>query len=239
MNLDFKRLFDSVSGCFFDIPARCPYGLDHTAVYRQAGLGRLPDQAFDLFLENGFRRNGNVIYTMNCRGCEACIPIRLRTDEFRPGKNFKKVLGRNRDVDYQVDQLVVDQERLDLCNKFLRLRYPGKESSAADYYSSFFLNSVVQTVEIAYRLDEKLVGVSIVDVTGTALNAVYFYFDPDYGPRSLGTFNILFLLELARMKGFDFVYLGYWIEEVRAMRYKARFKPHHLFRDGMWQSVGS
>lgn len=239
MILDSSQFMNRLSEHFIDIAAACPYGRGYTAVYRQAFLGRLPDEVMDLLLARGYRRNGNSIYSMNCRGCEACIPIRLSPREFRPGKNQKRVLKKNRDIAARVGPLVVDQERLDLCDKFLAGRYPGKASSAADYYGGFFLNSIVDTVEITFRLDGKLIGVSIVDLTATAMNAVYFYFDPDYGQRSPGTFNILFLLELAGLKGFDLVYLGYLIPDVPAMSYKARFLPHFLFRQGVWQKVAA
>lgn len=237
MKFDSSRFVESLSEYFFDIAATCPYGRGHTAIYRQASLGRLPDEVMDLLLASGYRRNGNIIYAMNCQGCESCIPIRLAPHEFRPGRNQRRVLKRNRDVAARVGPLVVDQERLDLCNKFLAGRYPGKASSAEDYYGGFFLNSIVNTVEITYRVEGKLIGVSIVDVTATAMNAVYCYFDPDQGQRSPGTFNILFLLELAGRKGFDLVYLGYWIPDVQAMSYKARFLPHFLFRQGVWEKV--
>ena len=111
-------------------------------------------------------------------------------------------------------------------------RYPAarnSSSTAQDYYSGFFFNSLAPTMEISFRLSGQLVGVSIVDLAESSLSAVYFYFDPAFEKRSLGTFNILYLTELARREHCAYLYLGYWIEPVAAMAYKARFRPHFLF----------
>jgi arginine-tRNA-protein transferase len=81
------------------------------------------------------------------------------------------------------------------------------------------------------------VGVGIIDITFASLNAVYFYFDPDLVSRSLGTFNILQLIELCRREEKEFLYLGYRIAKVPAMSYKARFKPHYLLVGQRWRRV--
>ncbi|HEB69122.1 MAG TPA: arginyltransferase, partial [Desulfobulbus sp.] len=37
--------------------------------------------------------------------------------------------------------------------------------------------------------------------------------------------------------GIDPLYLGYWIDDVQAMQYKAAFKPQEIFVDGCWQEI--
>lgn len=219
----------------FEIPCHCPYGLDFVAVYRQLAWLTVPPSRMDDFLAAGFRRNGNTMYTMNCRGCKGCVPIRLRAADFRPNRNQRRTWAANQDLLVNYDRLRVDEERLALCDDFLAQRHSGRGSSARDYYSGFFLNSIAETYEITYRLDGRLLGLAVVDLAGNGLNAVYFFFAPDQARRSLGTFNILYLIELCRRTGLEFLYLGYWIENVAAMSYKTRFKPYQLRRDGVWQ----
>ena len=91
------------------------------------------------------------------------------------------------------------------------------------------------THELEFWCGQRLIGVSIVDIYAEAINCVYFYFDPDEAQRSPGTYNILTLIDYALSRQIAYVYLGYWVNEVAAMRYKAHFNPHFLFRDGQWQ----
>ena len=62
--------------------------------------------------------------------------------------------------------------------------------------------------------------------------------DPDQPARSFGTYMILEQVEFARSLGLPFVYLGYWIDGSRKMRYKNRFQPQeHLTSKGWVRTV--
>lgn len=222
---------------FIDTPAECPYGLPFMAIYRQARFDNMPEPVMSLLLHAGFRRNGNCLYIMRCRGCSACVPIRLAVDSFKPNRNQRRTTKKNLDLIIETGPLAVTDEKLSLMEAFLACRYPGRETTAVEYYQSFFYNSFGRSFEFRYRLDDRLVGVAIVDQGSTWLNAVYFFFDPALHRRSLGTFNILSLVDECRLRGLDLLYLGYFIENVRAMKYKAAFRPHYLLRAGEWTRV--
>lgn len=190
------------------------------------------------FFDNGYRRNGNYIYSMHCPTCRGCVPIRLRPSEFQPNRGQRRVLKKNRDVSIGVAPLTMSKENLGLLDRFLSIRFPKGGSSAISYYSGFFLGNLTRSFEIRYRIGEKLLGVSIVDYSPDWLNAVYFYFDPDETHRSPGTLNILTLINFCARHNIDALYLGYWIEGVSAMSYKTKFKPHELLIDGQWRKDG-
>lgn len=93
-----------------------------------------------------------------------------------------------------------------------------------DEFTSFLCSSCVHSIDIEFRLPSgRLVAVSVVDVEPRSLSAVYCYFDPSETQRSLGTFNILTLVQEARRHNLDKVYLGYWIDGSRKMNYKKNF----------------
>jgi arginine-tRNA-protein transferase len=50
---------------------------------------------------------------------------------------------------------------------------------------------------------------------------------------------ILDHVEFARAQGHPFVYLGYWIEGSRKMRYKNRFQPQQSLTSKGWVSTSS
>lgn len=219
---------------FYDAQVDCPYGQPYQAVYRQAHFGALPNRAMALFLEAGFRRNGNFLYTMACPDCQACVPLRLEPARFKANRSQKRIWTRNQDVTFKLAPLQISSQKLALCDKFLQGRFPGKGNSALDYYAGFFINSMGATCELEFWRQDHLLGVSIIDLYPEAINCVYFYFDPDEASRSPGTYNILTLIDYALSHHIDYVYLGYWIAEVAAMRYKAQFNPHFLLQNGQW-----
>jgi arginine-tRNA-protein transferase len=72
------------------------------------------------------------------------------------------------------------------------------------------------------------------DVAG--LSAIYFYYDPDERRRSLGTWNVLCLIDEAARRGLPYVYLGYHVAGCRSLEYKVNFRPNQRRDDdGVWR----
>lgn len=230
-------LRNSLEQYFVDITSECPYGMPQHAVYHQAFFGSLPDTTMNFFFRNGYRRNGNCMYSMRCPGCQECVPIRLQSENFCKNRNQKRVWAKNRDISVGLAPLTMSEENLDLLNRFLKRRFPDGRANAESYYSGFFITSMTKCFEIRYRVADQLLGVAIIDCSDDWLNAVYFYFDPDQGDRSPGTLNILYLIEFCQRHKIKHLYLGYWINKVKGMVYKTAFKPHELFIDEQWKEV--
>jgi arginine-tRNA-protein transferase len=67
------------------------------------------------------------------------------------------------------------------------------------------------------------------------LSAIYFFYDPDERHRSLGTFNVLNIIESAKQRGIPHVYLGYYVAGCGSMEYKATFRPNQVLgADSEW-----
>ena len=195
---EFSFLQEKIERYCVETTMPCPYGLPYTARFYQAVFNALTDRQLEVFLAAGYRRNGNCLYTMRCWDCRACLPIRLKVDDFTPNRNQRRCPKRNADLQVYVDSLQLDDEHLSLCDLFLQTRYPREHNRAQGYYGEFFCNSIADTVQLQIRHQERLLGASIIDLGRNYLNAVYFYFDPGEARRSLGTFNILSLLALCR-----------------------------------------
>ena len=52
----------------------------------------------DLLTQGGFRRSQNIAYRPACESCRACVSVRILADEFKPSRNMRRVIERNRDL---------------------------------------------------------------------------------------------------------------------------------------------
>jgi arginine-tRNA-protein transferase len=76
----------------------CAYLKERTAQTRAFWTERLEPALYEDFMDAGFRRSGKVIYQPTCRGCRACLPLRVPVDRFTPGKSQRRCLRRNADL---------------------------------------------------------------------------------------------------------------------------------------------
>ena len=102
-------------------------------------------------------------------------------------------------------------------------------------YHELFVESCVDTLEIEYRHEGRLVGVALIDVASDALSAVYTYFDPGVRGVSIGTYSILKQIEFCRRLDLPYLYLGLWVAGSPPMQYKLRFQPHQRRIDAEWR----
>jgi arginine-tRNA-protein transferase len=129
-----------------------------------------------------------------------------------------------------------DAARVALYNRHKQLR--GLDSGDGlvdeDGYAEFLVESCVDTYELSYWHEERLVAVAVSDRAANSLNAVYCYYEPTFDEVSLGTYNVLKQIELCRTNQLDYLYLGFYIAASPHMNYKANFRPHERPVDGKW-----
>lgn len=191
------------------------------------------------FTRLGFRRSGDLIYRPHCRGCAACVPVRIPTDRFRPNRGQRRVWNRNSDVEVQPRPAVFAQEHFELYLRYQASRHAGGGMDDPDpqKYTNFLIGRQVDTVFYELRAADRLLGVAVVDRLSDGLSAVYTFYEPTEVTRSLGTYAILWEAEQCRRLGLPWLYLGYWIRESTKMAYKANFKPLEAYRNGRWADL--
>lgn len=193
---------------------------------------------FALRLANGDRRTGTFLYTQACAKCHACEPLRVDVRAFTPSRSQSRAKKRgDRELSIELGPCEVDDERVALYQAHQRGRGLAREGSTLDArgYESFLVDSFVESFELRYRLDDRLVGVAITDRAADSLSAVYTYFDPTLTRLSLGTYSILAQVALCAEWRLPWLYLGLAIEASPHMRYKLRFVPHERRIDGEWR----
>jgi arginyl-tRNA--protein-N-Asp/Glu arginylyltransferase len=126
--------------------------------------------------------------------------------------------------------------------------HPAKDAAS---YADSFVHHPFPVEEWTYFLGGKLVGVGYVDFLPhppepgagweagadvRGLSAIYFFYDPEERDRSLGTWNVLCLIDEAVRRGLPYVYLGYYVPGCPSMEYKPRFVPNQIRgKDGGWR----
>ncbi|HUH59138.1 MAG TPA: arginyltransferase [Candidimonas sp.] len=215
----------------------CSYlpGLD--ARSQVAAPTHLIDTAtYSQLVEQGFRRSGLFTYRPHCDACQACLPIRVDAQRFRPNRTQRKIWTRHSIMETSIKQLHWDKEHFALYQRYQSARHPGAgmDEDSQTQYKQFLLTSRVESRLVEFRLPTgRLCMVSVIDLLETGLSAVYTFFDPDI-PGSLGTYGVLWQIEQCRQMGLPWVYLGYWIKESRKMAYKSQYTPHQILKNGIW-----
>ncbi|HHJ13902.1 MAG TPA: arginyltransferase [Gammaproteobacteria bacterium] len=200
---------------------------------------RLDMEIYARLAPMGFRRSGGDLYIPSCPACERCIPLRVMATGFEPDRSQRRVRKRNPDVRCTPREARFREEHFELYRRYLGARHAGggMDDPTPEDYMRFVASDWSDTLFLELRLpDRHLLGVAVTDCLPDALSAVYTFFDPRLDRRSPGILAVLMQLELARQLGLDWLYLGYWIPECRKMRYKARFRPFQILRNGRWRA---
>ncbi|WP_430462545.1 arginyltransferase [Thalassolituus sp. LLYu03] len=197
----------------------------------------LDASALTLLSLNGFRRSGRLVYRPNCPGCEACIAVRIRAHELLCSRTQLRTLKRNSDLELSVEIPGRRDEIYGLYERYINERhadgdmYPAAEKQFDDFLASDFGT----TRYLVARKQGKLIACMVFDVLEDGLSAVYCFFDPDEVARSLGSFLIVRLTQLAAAVRLPYNYLGYYVRGSRKMEYKVQYAPLEQLIDGHWQ----
>jgi arginyl-tRNA--protein-N-Asp/Glu arginylyltransferase len=225
---------------FVSEPHACPYLPDRMAQEVFTIRGRLSGSMHRRLMDERFRRAGMILYRPACPSCRECVPIRVPVARFVASRSQRRVQRRNRDVTVRVGPLCADDEHWDLYRRYQTFQHDGKMLGSREEFEHLFGDSPTSTLEMRYRVGERLVGVGQVDVCKDALSSVYFYFDPAEARRSLGVFSGLCEIEECRRRGRAFWYVGFYVAGSPKMEYKARFRPCEMLQaDGTWGSAGN
>src|SRR5262249_20681462 len=89
-----------------------------------------------------------------CEGCRACLSIRVLVDEFRPSRNLRRVLARNRDIIGEMRVSMPTSEQYSVFRAYLDSRH--RDGGMADMtvldYAMMVEDSHVDTRVVEYRL---------------------------------------------------------------------------------------
>jgi len=228
---------------YITAPQPCPYlpGRLERKLFTHLSRDK-PGFLIDNLLKGGFRRSQNIAYMPYCDACSACVPVRILVNEFEPRRSLKRIARANQELVATRMSPAPHSEQYALFRDYIEARHADggmAEMSVLDY-SLMVEDSVVETFVTEYRRkpdetgETPLIAVALCDRLSDGISMVYSFYDPELSASSLGTYMILDHIEFARRQGYPFVYLGYWIEGSRKMRYKDRFQPQERLTAKGW-----
>ncbi|MGD9638462.1 MAG: arginyltransferase [Alphaproteobacteria bacterium] len=232
-NFDFSK-----TAFYSSIEGPCPY---LNGVFEKKILTELKGEnavvIYNILSRYGFRRSYNLCYTQVCDNCSNCIPIRVKVDDFKLTRSFKRVISKNQNIKSFFKYPKASQEQFLIFQKYQNQRHQDGEMSQMDFeeYRSMMEESPIDTQVLELRTSKnKLYALGICDILEDGLSAVYLFFDPSYEQQSPGTFTILNMIEQTKKLGLKYLYLGFWVPKSDKMSYKSRFKPLEILTPLGW-----
>ncbi len=221
-------------------PAACGYRPDEIWTLQYLFVAQASADEYQDYLKRGWRRFGRAFFHPVCKSCHKCLSLRVPVTTFRPDRSQRRARQANADVEIIIGEPGVTAEKLRLYDRFHNYQtdekgWPAHDPKDPRDYAESFADNPFPTEEWCYYIAGRLVGVGYVDVLPKAMSAIYFFYDPDERHRSLGTYNVLRVMDSAADRGIPHVYLGYYVEGCRSLEYKARFRPNEVRTwDGTW-----
>ncbi|MFO0930179.1 MAG: arginyltransferase [Gemmataceae bacterium] len=206
-------------------------------------------------MHDGWRRFGHMLFRPACPACRACRALRVPAARFRPDRSQRRCRKANAGVvERRIGAPAVSRAKLALYDRYHAFQadhkgWPEHPPKDPGSYLDSFVHQPFPVEEWTYYLDGRLIGVGYVDPLPRAagplagrglegLSAIYFFYDPAERWRSLGTWNVLCLLDEAVARHLPYVYLGFYVEGSSSMSYKRAFVPNEVRgEDGEWRPL--
>ncbi len=221
-------------------PCRCPYLSDQRNTMEHVVVRSMSALEYEQLLQSGWRKFGRLLYRPICDDCEECRSTRIHIPSFSPNRSQARCLNRNADLRIEVGQPKIDTPRMDIYRRYHVAREADRgwhrSDHSVDGYADAFLDNPTQSLELSVWLDDTLLGIALLDITGNIVSGVYHYHDPDYADRSLGKFMMLKVIRLGELMNRTWAHFGYHVAGCGSLRYKTTFRPVGILgRDGVWR----
>lgn len=231
---------DKHTDCYTTSDFVCPYFSDKLARYLYFRLPHPSGNDENLskrLLRQGFRRWQNIHYCPICVSCQACVPLRVKVQQFNlRSKSTRRLINKNRDLSFTASPAAVSPEAYALYRRYSESRHVQQSLPNYDEYATTIEAFVPQSQLFMARYgDGSLAATILVDDGGDGLSAVTSCFDPEQPQRGLGNWLIIKLIAESRYQHKPYLYLGYWIEQAKSMQYKTKFQPAQIRVNGEWQ----
>ncbi|NPA65434.1 MAG: arginyltransferase [Epsilonproteobacteria bacterium] len=181
-------------------------------------------------IEMGYRRFGKMYFRPICKDCDECKSIKIDVANFEWSKSKRRILRRAQDLHIVIQKPSITKQHLELFKKYHLYKqekngWEYHETTANNYFGSFVDGAYDYGYEVLYFKDEHLIGVDLIDILPNGISSIYFYYDPDFAKYNLGKLSLYYQIIMAKERGLDWIYLGYYVKDCPSLAYKSEYKP--------------
>ena len=221
----------SIDFCMLDYD--CAYLSDKMVRMNYKYIEKASKRFATAVVNRGWRRFGKYFFYPICKGCNECKSLRINISEFKASKSQRRVIKKNINTQIIVQRPSLSRKYIRLYNKYHAWKsskdsWRHREISQKEYFENFVEGAHDFGKEVIYLIDGQIVGVDLIDIVDDGISSIYFYYDPDFADMSLGTYSLLYQIELAKKLKLPYIYLGYWVDGCKAFAYKTNFKPMEI-----------
>ncbi len=215
---------------YLEPPHQCPYLPEKKCQNLTFELQPQGEITTSRLIDAGFRHFGSRWFIPVCEGCDSCIGIKIKTDNFRPSKSQRRLIRKNSDLIVERGNPCIDDEKITLINRYHENQEQKvgwfEQYYTTEQYADAFINGNIWCEEYRIYNRKCLIGVGLLERIHDRASSVYFYYDPDYRHRSLGTWSVLKEIEICINEKREWLHLGLWNEDSSSLSYKSRFSPN-------------
>ncbi len=228
-----NKIEDIHSIDFCTLDSECAYLPDRQSRLYYRYIPDATKQLASKLIRRGWRRFGHSYFHPICQGCTECKNIRIDAFDFIPTRSQKRSVKKNKNTEIYIQRPTLSYEHIELYNKFHKFKaqksgWKYYEIDLQTYYEEFVVGAHDFGKEVLYVVDEKVVGVDLIDILDDGISSIYFFYDPKYEKLSLGIFSLMMQISLAKQMGLRWIYLGYWVDGCASFAYKKRFTPYEI-----------
>ena len=220
---------------FSTLESKCAYLSDKRMRMEYKFIEKCPELLSLDLIQRGWRRFGEYYSRPNCVGCNDCLSLRIDAKNYRFSKSAKRTIRKNQQTRFLIQEPSLTIQHLQLYEKYHKHMEEKKGwkhySLTPNSYHELYVSGAMQFgKEILYFVDDKLVGVDLVDFLANGISSIYFFYDPDYAHLSLGRFSMYQQIYLAQTNKLPWVYLGYYVQKCPSLSYKADYEPYEILK---------
>lgn len=215
----------------FRVNDKCSYLADRNQATHYKVIEECSITHCQELIERGYRRFGKMFFRPLCSSCDECKSIKIDVKNFELSSSQRRVIKKAAKIKSYIQRPSISKPHLELFEKYHLFMKEKKgwdytPSTAQGYYSSFVDGHNDFGYEVLYYLDEKLIGVDLIDILEDGVSSIYFYYDPDYEQYSLGKLSLYNQIMFAKKSQKKWIYLGYYVKDCPSLSYKSHYKPY-------------
>jgi len=187
-------------------------------------------------IERGYRRFGKMYFRPMCASCDECKSIKIDVNNFNFSSSQRRVIKKATNITSYIQKPSLSKTHLELFEKYHlfmkdKRGWEHYSTTVQGYYNSFVDAHNDFGYEILYYMEDKLIGVDLIDILDDGISSIYFYYDPEFSAYSLGKLSLYNQITLAKNSQKKWIYLGYYVKDCPSLSYKSHYKPY-LTLDG-------